>query len=195
MAKSKHNPQVSQQWRDDMDELAVELLTQDQDATGAALENYARRKGHDVPYSSTWWQDRMKNAREKLGLKSEPTKGQSSKSYRQKILDLKEDIRNAEEQASKIKIEQREADLDGARSLAIAMIKLAYEDASAERLSTSTDSLQARYARAWLQDPDATALWCGLADLDGDVLAERSYFEHGRPRITPEEIAYIRERL
>jgi len=120
------------------------------------------------------------------------TRNDSGKNH---LLVHMEHMREVADAAMSVPVDPVVAAMDGAVNLAVSVLKLAYEDAAAGSLSNVSPPLRVRYARAWLQDPDATAIWCGLAGVDGDIIAERSRQEHGKPVLTPEEIVQIRERL
>jgi len=91
-----------------------------------------------------------------------------------------------------------------ARRMAADVIREAWETAgkrksneknSIHQSATRAPSFAVRYAQAWLQTPDATALWCGILDVDPDMLRARSRQRHGVPSFSVEEVASFRKQL
>lgn len=69
------------------------------------------------------------------------------------------------------------------------------ENSSIHQSATRAPSFAVRYAQAWLQTPDATALWCGILDVDPDTLRARSRQRHGVPEFSHEEIISFRNQI
>jgi len=186
-------------WREKAESLAKKLLKNNPKTTLSEFRNQVDKAGWDASFSATWWGERLLTAKAEMGLIVRKVKfavdgRKKNDSCKSGLAIHMEYMRDIAEAATSVPVDPVVRAMDGAINLATSMLKLAYEDASMENLSDRAPSLRARYARAWLQDPDATALWCGLVGVDGDVVAERSRREHGRPVLTPEEIESIRER-
>lgn len=95
-----------------------------------------------------------------------------------------------------------EIDYTAAKRLAADVLRDAWETAGKRPSSghkgavysgTRAPSFHVRYAQAWLQTPDATAVWCDLLDVDPDELAKLSRQRHGRPTFATQEIQTFRE--
>lgn len=89
-------------------------------------------------------------------------------------------------------------DPDNARRFAADVLRSAIDDADRllDRLSnaeTSRRITHAKHSAAWLQSPEATEVYCGIADIDADDLAEWSRQRHGVPRFSEAELAYWRD--
>ena len=182
-------------WREKAEAVAKEMLEQNPKTKLSEYRKRVEEVGLDVERSTTWWGERLLRVKEDMGIiarranATTKTRNDSGKNY---LLAHMEHMREVAEAATSVPVDPVVAAMDGAVNLAVSVLKLAYEDASVANLSNAAPPLRVRYARAWLQDPDATALWCGLAGVDGDIVAERSRQEHGRPVLTPEEITHIR---
>lgn len=88
-------------------------------------------------------------------------------------------------------------DPDNAKRFAVDVIRQAIDEADRLRYASSkfgqdvsTKMVHWKYAAAWLQTPSATEVYCGLADIDADDLAEWSEQRHGRPRFSEAELRY-----
>lgn len=185
-------------WREKAEAVAKEMLEQNPKTKLSEYRKRVEEVGLDFERSATWWGERLLRVKEDMGIiarRANATTKTRNDSGKNHLLVHMEHMREVADAAMSVPVDPVVAAMDGAVNLAVSVLKLAYEDASAGSLSNAQTPLRVRYARAWLQDPNATALWCGLAGVDGDIVAERSRQEHGRPRITPEEIEYIRERL
>lgn len=66
---------------------------------------------------------------------------------------------------------------------------------SREESSIRARSFDVRYAKAWLQTPSATAIWCGVLNLDPDMVADYSRRIHGVPKFSREEIESHKRRV
>jgi len=185
----------TKEWRDKIERLAVSMLEEDPKVRVPELLQRTNDLGLAAPFSKSWWGEMLLVAREGRGLIKRRAKHTLPKDGPSNLAEYNESMREAADKALEVPIDPVLGGIDGAQKLAVSMLKLAYEDASAEYLSDQHPPLRVRYARAWLQDPDATALWCGLVGVDGDTIAEVSLARHGRPRLTYEEIKQIRERL
>ena len=56
-------------------------------------------------------------------------------------------------------------------------------------------SFDVRYAKAWLQTPSATAIWCGVLNIDPDMVAAYSRRIHGVPQFSRQEIESYKNRV
>jgi len=93
---------------------------------------------------------------------------------------------------------------DALKRMAADILKMAWDVASGKvgdtrmagragsEFGQAVAAVYRKYDAAWLQNPDATALWAGILGIDPEVIAERSRARHGDPTLTEEEKEVLR---
>lgn len=88
---------------------------------------------------------------------------------------------------------------DAAKKMAADILTMAWDVASGKisdtrmagragsKLGKTVAEIYRKYDAAWLQNPDATALWAGILGVDPEVIAERSRARHGVQELTEDE--------
>ena len=158
----------------------------------------AASDGLDYPWGDGWWAEQVRVVRTWHGIAMTPDEIRASAN--RGYYETKAELIHAEAAAAQRDADQTEVQLDGAKRLAAAVIKAAWDDADRilrpgfDRLS-APDRARIKYSVAWLQSPDSTCHWCDLLEVDPDMVASMSASKHGRPRFSEAEIEYLAQEI
>ena len=158
----------------------------------------ATADGLDYPWGHEWWTQQVQVVRTWHGItmSAHDLRAAAVRTY----YDSKAELIRAEAEAAQRDANPADVQLDGAKRLAAAVLKAAWDDADRllrpgfDRLS-APDRARIKYSVAWLQSPDSTCHWCDLLEVDPDMVASMSASKHGRPRFSEAEIEYIAQEI
>jgi len=188
---NKNRDEVTRHWRQRVRAYVRELLIDDPTLLTYQILELADEDGVDCPYKDAWWKERISETRAELGIKIDQSEGQRLRQRRlRERLSERDQILKQQPKHS----QSAEFSVDACKRLASAMVECAVRDAGFSGDPTSRAGIKARAAAAWLQSPEATDLWCWMAGVDPDVVAEISERRHGRPRFRQHELEYLRGR-